>query len=374
LNRRNFFSSVAGIAGWALASRPALAQAVEQPLKLAGQSCGIKVGAQVEIKPLQQNAQFAELVHLNFNMITPGNEFKWTRLRPKPDTFYFDDADWMMRFAQDNGLAVHGHNLCWNAFNPPWFDSVINKSNARQFLTQHITTVMKRYAGRIDSWDVVNEPVVPWDSRSDGLYPGIWVNTLGPEYIDIAFQTAEEAVPKALRVMNLNHVEYETPDCAKTQQRAISLLKQYLARKVPIQAIGLESHMDASQPLGDSSLVRFIQQVRDMGLEVLITELDVNDTHVDGDVTKRDGEVARCYHDYLSRIAQSSDTKRVIFWTPSDQWVWMNSVKGEAFQRSDRQPHRAGLWDENMRPKPALNAVATALKQVCTFRSGAGKA
>jgi endo-1,4-beta-xylanase len=274
----------------------------------------------------------------------------------------------MMRFAEDNKLLVHGHNLCWNAFNPPWVDAVINKSNARQFLVQHITTVMKRYAGRIDSWDIVNEPVVPWDSRRDGLYPGVWVNSLGPEYIDIAFHTAAEADPKALRVLNFNHVEYETPDCAKTQERAIPLLKQYLGRGVPIQAIGLESHMDASQPLGDASLVRFVDTVRGMGLDVLITELDVNDTQVAGDIANRDREVARCYHDYLMRIGHAGGTKRVIFWTPSDQWVWLNSVKGAAFQRADRMPHRAGLWDENMRPKPSYDASFAALQGVCAGR------
>jgi endo-1,4-beta-xylanase len=234
---------------------------------------------------------------------------------------------------------------------------------------------MKRYAGRIDSWDVVNEAIVPWDSRADGLYPGIWVDLLGPEYIDIAFQTAAEADPKALRVLNLHHVEYDTAEGEKTRQRAISLLKQYLGREVPIQAIGLESHIGApaDQLMGGPGLVRFTEQLRDMGLQLLITELDVNDTSVEGDIAARDRAVAECYHEYLRRVVPATGIKRVIFWTPSDRWDWHDSMRGPGYVRPDGKPHRAGLFDVNMQPKPAYQAAAEALQQICSEKLKVGK-
>ncbi len=374
MNRRSFLTGAAVLASMprGVAGPKPVEVTAFAPLKTVASKCGMLAGAQVEIKPLQY-APFAHVIRDNFNMITPGNELKWTRLRPTPEAFNFADADGMMEFAQNNGLQVHGHNLCWNTANPAWFDSVLTKGNARQYLTTHITTVMKRYAGRIDSWDVVNEAVVPWDSRSDGLYPGIWVNLLGPEYVNIAFQTAAEADPKALRVMNLHHVEGNAPDCVKTQQRAILLLKQYIGRGVPIQAIGLESHLGAFQPpLEVSSLIHFADEVRSLGLQLLITELDVNDTRVEGDIATRDKVVARCYHDYLMQVVPAAGISRVIFWTPSDKWVWLNSMRGENYVRSDRMPHRAGLLDDNMRPKPAYEAALDAFRQMCAGKLSLG--
>ena len=337
------------------------------PLKDAGAACGLKIGVQAERKVLQQFPTFAQAVKNNFNLLTPGNELKWAGIRPTPDAFNFIDADWMVNFGQSNGMLIHGHNLCWNSptANPPWFKTVLNKSNASHYLTEHITTVMHHYAGRIDSWDVVNEPVVFWSKRSDGLYPGIWVELLGPTYIDTAFHAAAAADPKATRVLNGYHVEHGTPDDETTRKKTIALLKQLLARGVPIQAVGIESHLDASLPPGGAGLSTFIKQVRDLGLQMLITELDVNDTQVKGNPQARDRIVAQTYQDYLNQVVPASDTKRVIFWTASNKFDWMNSVHDPKWQRADGTAHRPGLLDETMTKTPAFQSVQSTLQKIC---------
>ena len=99
------------------------------------------------------------------------------------------------------GILVSGHNLCWNsqAAAPTWFKSVLNKWNAHRYLTEHITTVMRRsMPGALTTWDVVNEPTVFWSKRPDKLYPGIWLDLLGPTYIDTAFHAAAAANRRAL--------------------------------------------------------------------------------------------------------------------------------------------------------------------------------
>jgi endo-1,4-beta-xylanase len=370
MNRRTFLMDALMTAGFAAmpagmaAITPAAEKGAPTSLKDVGAPCGLKIGVQAEKAPLQQSPAFAEAVKNNFNLLTPGNELKWPRLRPTPDAFNFTDADWMVNFGLSNGMLIHGHNLCWNSpsANPPWFKSVLNKSNASHYLTEHITTVMRRYAGRIDSWDVVNEPTVFWSKRSDGLYPGIWVDLLGPTYIDTAFHAAAAADPKALRVLNVYHVEHGTPDDETTRRETIALLKQLIARGVPIQAVGIESHLDASMPLGGAALTAFIKQIRDMGLQMLITELDVNDTHVPGNIQARDAVVAKTYQDYLSQVVPASGTKRIIFWTPSDKFDWLDSAHQD---RPDKTPHRAGLIDSTMAPKSAFAAVQSALQGVC---------
>jgi endo-1,4-beta-xylanase len=335
-------------------------------LKALAARSGLKLGVQAGKASLQV-PEFVPFVTENFSLLTPGNELKWPSLRPTAETYNFEVADWMIEFCQSHGLLVHGHNLCWNSpsANPAWFPSVLTRDNARHYLTDHITTVMKRYRGRIESWDIVNEPVVFWSKRPDGLYPGIWLNLIGAEYIDIAFHAAQAADPSSLRVLNCYYVEQDNPDFEKTRELTIALLQQLLKRGVPIQAIGIESHLDASAPIGGSSYIRFIEKVRDMGLQVLITELDVDDSQVPGDKRNRDRVVAQRYYDYLTEVVPAGNTNRVIFWTPSDRWNWLNSTNlPPKFRRADNQPHRPGLLDDALQKKPAFDAVDAALQRL----------
>ena len=317
-------------------------------LKAAGASSGCQVGTAAP-QVLLQDASIAQFVVRNFNLLTASG-LKWDPVHPQPDSYNFTEADWNINFAERNGMRVHGHNLCWNSpANPPWFKSVLNQANARQFLTSHITTVMRRYQGRVDSWDVVNEPVVSWSRRSDGLYPGEWLELLGPEYIDIAFHAAALADPKPLRILNIYDVEQGTPEDELTRTRTITLLKQLVARGVPIQAVGLESHLDVSQPLGQASFLEFIKEIRALGLEVLITELDVLESRATGNSMDWDQTVAKYYGDYIDQMLSAAHPRSVIFWSIQDGWF-----RGRRIQ---------GLTWDHLKPRLSYQAALLALQQ-----------
>jgi endo-1,4-beta-xylanase len=316
-------------------------------LKEAGAPRGRQIGTAASKASLQDPA-IARFVILNFNLLTASG-MKWDALHPGPDTYDFSEADWNINFAEKNGMRVHGHNLCWNSpANPAWLNSVVNKSNARQILTSHITTVMQRYRGRVDSWDVVNEPVVPWSRRSDGLYPGIWL-CLGPEYIDIAFHAAAAADPKPLRILNIHNVEQGTPDHELNRTRALTLLKQLLARGVPIQAVGIESHLSVSQPLGQAPFIEFLKAIRGLGLEVVVTELDVMENRATGSSLDWDQAVAKYYGDYITEVTSAANPRFVIFWCIEDRWY-----SGKRIQ---------GLAQQNLSPRLSYQAALTALRK-----------
>jgi endo-1,4-beta-xylanase len=313
-------------------------------LKAAGARRGCLIGIAATM-PSLQDAAASRFVVNNFNLLTASG-MKWDAIHPGLDTYSFTEADWNVNFAEKNGMRVHGHNLCWNspAAYPGWFKSALNKSNAKQVLTSHVATVMERYKGRIDSWDVVNEPVVPWPGRSDGLYPGIWLDLLGPEYIDIAFHAAASADPKPLRILNLHHLEQGTPDDELTRARAVSLLKQLLARGVPVQAVGFESHLDASHPLGAASFVEFIKKIRGLGLEIIITELDVMEDRTTSGSAELDQTVARYYGDYIAQVMAAANPRFVIFWSLADRWYGQRRVQGLTWDHlSPRLSYQAAL-------------------------------
>lgn len=321
----------------------------QEGLKNAGAKCGIKVGIQA-VRHQLQSLEFVQVVKDNFNLMTPGEELKWPPLRPGPDSFDFTVADWMVDFCQRNDIVVHGHNLCWNApfAYPVWFKSTLNPSNAKRFLAEHITTVVKRYAGRVSSWDVVNEPVVPWSNRPGGLYPGVWTDYVGPEYFDIAFHAAADTDPNALRILNIYNVEQESAGDEKTRKDTLELLKQLIGRRVPIQAVGVESHLDDAQPLGGERFRQFLNDIRALDLRVVITELDVQENRV-GPPKNWYETAAKCYGDYLSEFISTADPPFVIFWSLLDRWQGGKRVQG--------------LLQSNLSPSSNYPAAMNALKQ-----------
>lgn len=335
-----------------------------------GARCGLRVGACASKVKLQRQQGFSDFFIANFNILTPEAEMKWGALHPAPDQYNFADADWLVDFALKNNILVHGHNLCWNTGNPSWLKQVITKDNAERILTDHITTVMNHFRGKLDSWDVVNEPIGIWFNRPDGLYTGPWTDTLGPRYIDIAFHAAAQVDPKPLRILNIHNVEHGDADNGRARQAAIRLATRLVKSGVPVQAVGIESHLDGWRAVDNRALADFIHTFRDLGLQVLTTELDVNDSKVQGDIPARDRIVAQYYGNYVSAFYRAAGVpNRLILWTPLDKSNWMDYMKNAPrWQREDGQEnkHRPGLLDENMNVKPAFLALASGIQQVCT--------
>ena len=295
---------------------------------------------------------------------------KWFFIHPAPDTYAFADADAIVNFALNNRLSVHGHNLCWNTGNPAWLTSTLTKQNAESILTKHIATVAGHYAGQVESWDVVNEPIGIWSKRPDGLYPGPWLDFLGPQYIDIAFHAAAAADPQAMRVINIHNVEHADAASQSYRTAAYNLIQGMVKRGVPIQGVGIESHLDGWRPFGGPSYDAFVKSLHDLGLQVMISELDVNDTHIPGNVGARDQAVAQVYSNYVSEVVAAGQIKRLTLWAVSNKNNWMNYVKDPRWQSSDPNfgSHRPAIFDENMQPSPAYNSFASALMQICSTK------
>jgi endo-1,4-beta-xylanase len=351
MNRREMLLASMGSLALGCASGAAvdlLAGGADAGASLKGATRKRQIGIAADKSTLQDPAA-ADFVRRNFNLLTASG-MKWDRIRHNKDEYDFSEADWNVDFAQRNGMAVHGHNLCWNSpvAYPGWFKTDLNKDNAKQILTEHITTVMRRYAGRVSSWDVVNEPVVPWSKRPDGLYPGIWIDVLGLQYFDVAFHAAAAADPKALRMINIYRVEHETPDCQKARRDTIALLKQLLSRGVPIQGVGIESHLEADLPLPGPAYKEFLDEIRSMKLELWITELDVLEDRSVGTGHDWDVTCAKYYGDYLSTVLPANPSA-VIFWSLRDGWF-----KGKKIQ---------GLLEKTLRPRLTYQASLQALQQ-----------
>jgi endo-1,4-beta-xylanase len=225
-------------------------------------------------------------------------------------------------------MKVRGHNFVWHEAIPSWFAGTVNKENAQKFLVDHIHTVGGRYKGKIHSWDVVNEAIWIKDGRADGLRSSSpWFELLGPGYIDLAFRTAREVDPSALLTYNEYGIEYDNEEEEKKRAATLTLLRRMKAENVPLDALGIQSHIRATSKDGfGKGLAELRDGARALGLQVFVTEMDVNDDAVEADdIAERDRIVAGVYRDYLTKVLEGPEVKAVLTWGATDKNSWLNT-------------------------------------------------
>ncbi|HEV7219844.1 MAG TPA: endo-1,4-beta-xylanase, partial [Terriglobales bacterium] len=318
---------------------------------------GLLTGAAVAIPLLRSDPVYAQVLSEQYSILVAENAMKWRALRPAPDRFSFDAANELVTFAEKNAIKVRGHNLCWHESLPDWFAGTVTKENAQQFLTDHIMTVAGHYKGKIHSWDVVNEAVDAKSGREDGLRTSPWFEMLGPGYLDIAYRTAREADPDALLTYNEYGIEYDNEEESRKRAFTLQLLRRLKGSNVPLDAVGIQSHIRAGSPFTFGKGIReFIASAREMGLQVFITEMDVNgDELAYDDIEKIDHATAAVYRDYLSTVLANPAVTAVLTWGVSDAHSWLNSPMRK--QRHPNRPQRPLPFDENYRPKEAFFAM-----------------
>lgn len=352
MNRRSFLWGAAVV----LSETSRLARSQSAPmqvpdtsaLKRAARQSGKILGMYVVGHDLQFDPTGSAIIADTFAMIADGNDLKFAnRLRPTPDTYNFGPGDYVVNWAASHGLLFRGHCLVWWNALPNWFQSYVTAANAKQVMTDHINTVVKHYAGKIYSWDVVNEPI--HNDRPDGLRRKPWLDFMGPEYIDIAFQTAHAADPKARLVLNECYIEHDTPSEIGRRAALLALATRLKKAGVPINAVGVQAHLRGNTPLDKPGMTAFLKQLQDLGLEVMITELDVDDIDVPGPAV--DQTVADKYREFIDLVG------------PYVKVITFEQLRDDPSlpRRSDGLPHRPNLLDSQYQPTLAFSATVKAL-------------
>jgi endo-1,4-beta-xylanase len=336
-----------------------------------------RIGAAVSNAMLQgQDRGSTELVKRHFNSLTAENAMKPDAMQPREGEFTFANADELVELARQAKTEVVGHTLVWHSQTPRWFfegkdGQPLTREVALQRLRTHIKTVVGRYKGRVKEWDVVNEAI------NDG--PGVlrqtpWLKAIGEDYIAEAFRAAHEADPSAILVYNDYNIELDYK-----RGKAVELLKKLLEQKVPVHAVGIQSHWRIENPpLAEAE--KAIKEFSALGLKVMITELDMGvlPTRYQGaDISRVEtmtpeqvavmnpftkGLPAEVAATQAARLGAAFELfmkhkdviGRVTMWGVHDGHSWLNNfpVRGRT--------EYALLFDRELRPKPAFFAVQKA--------------
>jgi endo-1,4-beta-xylanase len=346
---------------------PAAAAAAWEGLQRRAATKGLVYGTTISAAQITGDADFVALVLQQAGLVVPENDMKWQDInRGAPGDDDFTGADVIVDFAVKNRLVLRGHNLLWYWRTPAWFGRLPDRAAKEAAVITRIRTMAGRYRGKIDCWDVVNEPIEPKDGRPDGLRRAVFLDALGPQYLDLAYRTAREADPKARLVVNEYDIELDAPEHDARRAALLALLRRMRESGTPVDTVGVQSHLRAvgGPKLSVPKLRRFLAAVAALGLEIQITELDVTDERAPADIAKRDRLVADTYRRYLDTVLAEPAVRMVVTWGLSDRHSWI--VRKETNQerwRADGLPSRPLPFDAALRAKPALAAIASAFAE-----------
>jgi endo-1,4-beta-xylanase len=323
----------------------------------------------------ESDARAAALVKAQFDSVSPENVLKWASVHPEPDRYDFDLPDKYVAFGEKNHMFIIGHTLVWHHQTPKWvFEDAkgnpVDRETLLKRLQEHIQTVVGRYKGRVNGWDVVNEALN--DDGTLGQTP--WLKIIGEDYIAKAFEFAHEADPKA----ELYYNDYSLENEAK-RNGALELLRKLKAQGVPVTGVGLQGHYGIEWPSVeqlDATIAGFAK----LGVKVMITELDVDvlpraiqyrgadislkvelqaklNPYTNGLPDSVQQTLAKRYADLFGVFLKHRGAlTRVTVWGVTDASSWLNwwPVRGRT--------NYPLLFDRDGRPKPAFNAVIKAAR------------
>ena len=368
--RRTLLGYLAAIGGLALAQPLALARTQPATGLAHAFRKSFRMGVAVSNQALDQQADAQlDLIAREFNSVTAENAMKWGVIRPDGVNWQWQRADRLVDFAGKHGMDVLGHTLVWHSQIPASiFLDADQKPLTREPLLakmqQHIQTLVGRYRGRVWAWDVVNEAV----DEGKGWRHSQWHDIIGDDFMEHAFRFAHAADPKA-------QLLYNDYNMHNPQKRAflVDVLKDYLARGVPIHGVGMQSHVGLTYP-DLAEWERSIATYSGMGLKVHITELDVDvlptPASTGADVANRAAysreidpwpqslpdavqEQLADRYEALFRILlrYRKSVERVTFWGLHDGISWKNDfpVRGRT--------NYPLLFDRDMKPKPAYHRL-----------------
>lgn len=226
------------------------------------------MGAAVTIASLKNDAKYRELVIREFSSITGENAMKMDAISTGNGTYNYADADYLVAFAKQNNMRVHGHTLIWYRTTPQWVKNFQGDKEAwKALMKQYIQDVVTHFKGDVASWDVVNEVINDDGSMRSEDNP--WQQNIGDEYVELAFRYAHEADPDAVLFYN----EYGQDYSYLKNQKVCEYVKALVEKGVPIHGIGLQMHTHAAQT--EQHLRYAIRCAGALGLKVHISELDV---------------------------------------------------------------------------------------------------
>ena len=226
-----------------------------------------------------------------FSILTCGNEMKpealldvaeSRKLAREDDTAVatrFNSCKYILKFAQGQGIKMHGHVLVWHSQTPeaffhvgydlkqPFVSREVMLARLENYIRQVMEYTHENFPGLIVSWDVVNEAVA--DNGPNELRESNWTKVVGQDFIERAFEYARKYAEEGTL---LYYNDYSTPYEPKLT-RICGLLDRLIAEG-NIDGYGFQCHYSTGTPSMQQVGMAFAR-ISAKGLRLRVSELDV---------------------------------------------------------------------------------------------------
>lgn len=282
-----------------------------------------------------------------FNCVTAENCMKSEVISPKKGIYDFILADQFVEYAQKHNLTIIAHAPIWHSQCARWIchnedGSLVSKEQLKENMRNYINTVYGHFRGKIKGYDVVNEAI-----EDNGSYrKSDFYKIMGEEYIDWAFQCAQEADPNT----ELYYNDYSMAEPGK-RTTVVKLIQRLKSKGIRIDAVGLQTHIGMDFP-DFKEYEKSIKAFVEAGVDVQLTETDMSilpNPYTGADVSTRfqytedkdpykNGITKEQLKPWQKRFKElfaivnkySKNVKRVTFWGITDASSWKNDfpIKG----------------------------------------------
>ncbi len=310
-------------------------------------------GFAVNVSKLRTNIAYKNILLTQATSVSAETVMKIAYLHPAQNTYVWTDADYLVDFAVQNNIRVHGHTLVWHQSLPAWVTNFVGDSAAwENLLKTHIQTIVAHFKGKVTSWDVVNEAIE--NDGSGYRASSLWYQKLGIGFIARSFQYAHEADPNALLFYNDYGNEW-----GNTKRNAIlNLVNDLKSKGVPINGIGLQMHTDYTQP--DANIQTAISTAAATGLKVHISELDISMNPSNNQTLVFNSIIAQQQSDKFKMVAKAFNSipkaqqYGITTWGIGDADTWITGFYS--------RPDWPLLFENNYQKKAAFFGVLNSVK------------
>lgn len=357
-SRRQALAVIAG-AGVASQSRISFAAAIDESLGAIAAANGFVFGAAAG-PVIDKDLAYRELYTTHARIVTTDIAMKMGTIAPQPGPKRFESADRLLQFCAGNKIPMRGHCLIWNEWVPSWVKS-LSVPERQKFFDGYIEEVVGRYEGKLQSWDVVNEPFWPGHKAPGGYRLGPWYDAFGTDYIRRAFERAAAVDKKTKFVLNEAQTERDDDVGRAVREGLLRLVDELKDAGVRLDAVGLQGHLQPRYPHDPARFADFVHSLAERKVDIYITEFDVRDDTFPDGIPSRDAMIAGTAEKFLTNTLRIPAVKMVIAWELADNYSFYTDAAKKKNPLAERLP-RPLPFDDAMQKKPLWFAMARAFR------------
>lgn len=252
-------------------------------------------GTAIKAKDFNNDATYRSTILDIFNEVVFENDLKWGRFDPESNNY---DLNTAMNTLDNYNIPIRGHNIIWPTFD--WMDdeavALKNDPEAlRNHINQRIEDVTQFTKGRLNDWDVINEPYTQHEVQ----------DILGDEVMADWFKRARMNDKDVKLYINDYSIISAGGKNTVHQDAYYEIIEFIEDNGGIIDGIGLQGHMSTElTPI--TKIYEIVDRFAALDKEIKITEHDID--------TDQRGVQADYTRDFMTILFSHASVKSILVW------------------------------------------------------------